>query len=113
MMRVTLQNRYEGVATEDMDVLRVQDRSIDTTLLVKNGETIVLGGLTIEKDKNNVDGVPILKDLPLLGYIFRYEEDSKDRQELMLIVRPTIIPVGSKRDVVYAPVSELNHTSTK
>jgi type II secretory pathway component GspD/PulD (secretin) len=60
-----------------------------------------------------VDGVPYLKDLPLLGYIFRYEEDRNDTDELLLIVRPTIIPVGSKRDVVYAPVTELNHTSIK
>jgi type IV pilus assembly protein PilQ len=112
MMRVTLQNRAPDTHTV-LDIPDVTERSIDTTLLVKNGETIVLGGLKLERDNNSDNGVPILKDLPLLGYIFNYKEESKNTHELLMIVRATIIPVGGKQNDIHAPVTELNHTSIK
>ena len=92
----------------------VMERSIDTTLLVKNGETIILGGLKVEKDNRSTDGVPYLKDIPLLGYIFRYQEDRKDADELLLIVRPTIISNNTQNNQVSShPATELNHAGIK
>lgn len=111
MMRVTLQDKAAAEETVN-GIPEVTERAIDTTLLARNGETIVLGGLKINKNERATDGVPYLKDLPVLGYIFRYEDDRKTTKELLMIIRPTIIPV-TPRPAAHAPVTELNHTGIK
>jgi type II secretory pathway component HofQ len=113
MMRITLQNRYPDIKAVD-GIPEIIERSIDTTLLVKNRETIVLGGLKVEKDNRSTDGVPLLKDIPLLGSIFRYEESRKDADELLLIVRPTIISTNTKgNQPTQPPVAALNHAGIR
>ncbi len=112
LMRITLQNRHADTKTVD-GIPEILERSIDTTLLVENGETIVLGGLRIEETSSSQDGVPILKDIPLLGHMFKYESDKVTTDELMLIVRPTIIPTGRNRQNTLSPVFELSQADTK
>jgi len=52
----------------------------------------MLGGL-IEVDKNsNNSGIPFLKDVPLLGYLFRSSEKDETRSELIVLLRPTVLP---------------------
>ncbi len=59
---------------------------------VRDHDTIVLGGL-IETSKNkNNSGVPLLKDIPLLGYLFRSSSDNEVRNELIVLIRPTVLP---------------------
>jgi general secretion pathway protein D len=59
---------------------------------VRDHDTIMLGGL-IESDKNsNNSGVPFLKDIPLLGYLFRSTEHDESRSELIVLIRPTVLP---------------------
>jgi type IV pilus secretin PilQ/predicted competence protein len=110
LMRITLQNRHADTKTVD-GIPEILERSIDTTLLVENGETIVLGGLKVEDRGSSEDGVPFLKDIPLLGYMFKYKADRVTTDELMLIVRPVIIPTGKTRPNRLSPVVELSQTS--
>ena len=66
-------------------------RSIQTTVLADDGETIVLGGL-ITDDRTSVDGrVPILGDIPFLGALFGAERQSQTRRTLFVFLRPTIL----------------------
>ncbi len=59
---------------------------------VRDHDTIILGGL-IETDKNdNASGVPYLKDIPLLGYLFRSTHSDSVRKELIVLIRPTVLP---------------------
>lgn len=59
---------------------------------VRDHDTIILGGL-IETDKNqSKSGVPFLMDLPLLGYLFRSSHFKENRQELIVLIRPTVLP---------------------
>ena len=109
LMRITLQNRHPDVKTVD-GIPEILERSIDTTLLVENGETIVLGGLKVEDSNNSEDGVPILKDIPLLGVLFKYEEEKITTDELMLIVRPTIIPTGKNRVSSLTPLYNMKQS---
>jgi general secretion pathway protein D len=52
----------------------------------------MLGGL-IETDKNsNNSGIPLLKDIPLLGYLFRSSSKDETRSELIVLLRPTVLP---------------------
>jgi type II secretory pathway component GspD/PulD (secretin) len=59
---------------------------------VRDHDTIILGGL-IETDKNKSNsGVPYLKDIPLLGYLFRGSHADEVRKELLVLIRPTVLP---------------------
>lgn len=66
-------------------------RSIETTILADNGQTIVLGGL-ISDDRLSADSqVPILGDIPILGRAFRTTRESTSRRTLFIFLRPTIL----------------------
>ncbi|MEK0157908.1 hypothetical protein WLQ65_01900 [Pseudoalteromonas piscicida] len=62
-------------------------RSIQTTVSVKSGQTIVLGGLVSEENRKSEDGVPVLKDVPILGYLFKTESDNVVQRELTVMLK--------------------------
>ena len=66
-------------------------RSIKTTVLVDDGEVVVLGGLIKDDLKESVQKVPGLGDLPLLGGLFRYKSTTKDKTDLMVFLHPVIM----------------------
>lgn len=66
-------------------------RSIDTTVVIDDGNTIVLGGLIQDTIEEGRQQVPLLGRIPILGALFRYKSDRKSKTNLMLFLRPTII----------------------
>jgi general secretion pathway protein D len=66
-------------------------RTIKNAVLVKSGETVVLGGLMDEKTQEKVSKVPLLGDIPVLGYLFRSTNNSTSKRNLMVFIRPTIL----------------------
>lgn len=66
-------------------------RTIKNAVLVKSGETVVLGGLMDEKTQEKVSKVPLLGDIPVLGYLFRSTSNSTSKRNLMVFIRPTIL----------------------
>lgn len=66
-------------------------RSIKTTVLAQDQQTIVLGGLIEDKYTDDVQKVPLLGDIPLLGHLFRSTNTTKDKQNLMVFIHPVII----------------------
>ncbi len=66
-------------------------RSIKTTVLAKDQQTIVLGGLIEDKYTDDVQKVPLLGDIPLLGHLFRSTNTTKDKQNLMVFIHPVIV----------------------
>ena len=74
------------------DVPITSSKNATAKVAVRDHDTIMLGGL-IETDKNsNNSGVPFLKDIPLLGYLFRSSERDETRSELIVLIRPTVLP---------------------
>lgn len=66
-------------------------RTLSSEVAVKNQDTIMLGGF-IENDKSTSrSGVPLLMDIPLLGNLFTSRNDSKQREELIVMMRPTVL----------------------
>lgn len=59
-------------------------RNADTTIRVANGETVVIGGLIRESDIKTIQKVPLLGDLPFLGYFFRRTTSTRDKSEIMI-----------------------------
>lgn len=66
-------------------------RSIKTTVLANHRETIVLGGLIKDDVRETVSKVPLLGDIPVLGYLFRHTSKQRDKSNLMVFLRPTIL----------------------
>jgi general secretion pathway protein D len=66
-------------------------RTLNTTVMVRDGAMLVLGGLIDEDLETNEEKVPLLGDIPLLGRAFRYDRTSKTKRNLMVFLRPTIL----------------------
>ncbi|MDH3199196.1 MAG: hypothetical protein OEO21_13250, partial [Candidatus Krumholzibacteria bacterium] len=68
----------------------------DTRVIVRDGETAVIGGLLTEVESRVATGVPGLKDVPLLGALFRYESTTKKKRELVIFVTPKLVAFGDE-----------------
>jgi len=66
-------------------------RQLSSVVTVKDGNRIILGGLINTRNSKDSSKVPILGDIPILSYLFKYEEDIKETQELVIIIEPHII----------------------
>jgi general secretion pathway protein D len=66
-------------------------REIDTQVAVRSGETLVLGGLIRDRSTEGDSGIPILKDIPLLGKLFGTTTNEGDRNELLVIITPRVV----------------------
>ena len=69
----------------------ISNQSISVVARVKNGETIVLGGLTNKNDNTVVSRVPLLSDLPILGQFFRSTKRTKRNSDLLIFVTPRVV----------------------
>ena len=80
------------------------NQEISTTVVVRNGENIVLGGL-IQTDNERLNtGVPGLNRLPVVGNLFSYQRDSIERRELFIVLRPEIINLNAEGGVQYSDI---------
>lgn len=67
------------------------DRSIKTEVVVRNGDTVVLGGLMSEKENETVEKVPFLGDIPIIGWLFKARETKKEKVNLLIFITPKIV----------------------
>lgn len=66
-------------------------RSAKTNIVVKNGETVVIGGLIQDSDEDVVTKVPFLGDIPGLGWLFKTKSKTKIKTNLMILLTPRIV----------------------
>ena len=67
------------------------DREATSTILVKSGQTFALGGVYRLEERNNVRGIPFLKDIPVIGYLFRGQKTENSDEELIFFITPHIV----------------------
>lgn len=72
-------------------------REINTTVRVASGEVVVLGGLIQQSERISVDKVPFLGDIPLIGRAFRSDAKLREKTNLMIFLRPTIVRTEAER----------------
>ena len=65
--------------------------SADTRVIVADGETAVIGGLINEVESKNENGLPVLKDVPVFGNLFKYSNKVKKKRELIIFITPKIV----------------------
>ena len=73
------------------DVPNTKSSTLSAEIAVRDGESVILGGIVRNSDDLNKSGVPYLKDIPLLGYLFRSTISKKKRQESIVLMRPTVL----------------------
>ncbi len=66
-------------------------RSLSTTIVAENNQMVVLGGLIQDDVSNNVQKVPLLGDVPILGQLFRYKNRTRKKTNLLVFLRPQVI----------------------
>jgi type IV pilus assembly protein PilQ len=69
----------------------IDTREINTTVLVANGDTVVLGGIFQDENSSTEDKVPWLGDVPWVGALFRRRANEIKKRELLIFVTPTIV----------------------
>ena len=93
---ITLAIRQEvssiaGPVSDDFSELVLNKREVETRVLVDDGEIVALGGLLDQSDRNTVSKVPLLGDIPIVGELFKHRSRSRDKTNLMVFIRPTIV----------------------
>lgn len=78
--------------------VRFAKRQLNTTVMVQDGQMLVLGGLIDDRTAESESKVPILGDIPLLGYLFRSTNTTVEKKNLMVFIKPTIIRDGMTAD---------------
>jgi len=80
-----------GTITSGIDSPTIQQRRIETTVAVNDGESLALGGLIEDSVSRTSSGVPFISRVPVLGNLFKTEADDDDRTELLIIITPRVI----------------------
>jgi general secretion pathway protein D len=76
-------------------------RTIDTTVVVKDANTIVIGGLIDENTAERVKKVPLLGDIPVLGWLFKYKSTASQKQNLFIFLTPHVVKDPSEAVRIY------------
>jgi type IV pilus assembly protein PilQ len=102
-LEVTPQITPEGNVILDLEVNKdsrgsltaagpaINTKQIKTQVLVENGGTVVIGGIFTQDERNDVSKVPLLGDLPILGYLFQTRTKSITKTELLVFITPKIV----------------------
>ncbi len=92
IMQLKIHKDSRGARDEDVkDEPAINTRSVKTNVLVKNGETVVLGGIYQQDKTLTVKKVPFLGDIPVIGLAFRERQQINNRNELLIFITPKII----------------------
>jgi type IV pilus assembly protein PilQ len=70
----------------------IDSRNANTTILVRDGETIVIGGLISDNLQDTISKIPVLGDIPILGWLFKKKTKTRVRNELLIFVTTRILP---------------------
>jgi type IV pilus assembly protein PilQ len=86
----TERSSVKTLATADLG-FSIDKQSTENELLVNDGETAVIGGLTVTTVVRNRTGIPLLSSLPLVGRLFSFTSNSENRKDLLILVTPRIV----------------------
>jgi type IV pilus assembly protein PilQ len=93
----TERSSIQPVAQTDLGYV-FQTQRAENQLLVNDGETAVIGGLTVTEVKSGRTGIPLLSGLPIIGKLFSFSRSEENRRDLIILVTPRIIDDGVTQD---------------
>ena len=98
--------------TNNLTIPAISTRRTETTLELGDGESFVIGGLVSRTTKSNVNKIPFLGDLPILGPFFRSMQYSQDEKELVIIATPHLVKPIAKGVELPLPGSDKERRDT-
>jgi type II secretory pathway component GspD/PulD (secretin) len=98
------ENSDAQLASSDVGFIFGKQRA-DNQLLVGDGQTAVIGGLTVTQVTSSKSGIPLLVDLPLVGRLFGTTRTSEQKRDLLILVTPHIIDEGERPLAARAPAA--------
>ncbi len=90
-MEISVKRDALGSVKNSLGDPSIDNREAITEVLVRNGETTVIGGIIEESETDNIQKVPFLGDLPIIGYLFKGAEKTKSKTELLIFITPQIL----------------------
>ena len=93
-VKLTIEQEVSGVNGNTGVDISFSTRRLTTTVMADSGQIVVLGGLISEDVQESVQKVPILGDIPYLGWLFKSSSSSTTKKNLMIFIKPTIIRDG-------------------
>ena len=101
-----------GVVIANSSIPGIKTRKAKSTLELPSGGSLALAGLISDSTKQNIDGIPGLKDLPVLGTLFRSRDFSRGESELVVIVTPYLVKPTSRQQLArpddgFSPATDL------
>jgi type IV pilus assembly protein PilQ len=96
LLNLHAENSDAQLASSDVGFIFGKQRA-DNQLLVADGETAVIGGLTVTQVTSSKSGIPLLVDLPLIGRLFGTTRTSEQKRDLLILVTPHIIDEGERQ----------------
>ena len=94
IMNILVKREIEGPAPIGSTAPSIESREASTKVMVKNGQTSIIGGVYQNDSNDTTNGVPYLKDIPVLGSLFRSKNTTNRRTELMIFLTPRIVVAG-------------------
>jgi general secretion pathway protein D len=95
-MQLTIEQEVSSIGGATAVDITINKRELKTTVMVDDGATVVLGGLIDEDVQESESKVPLLGDLPILGHLFKSTSVTKQKRNLMVFIKATILKEGSE-----------------
>ena len=89
---------FEGQTVDAVPV--VKQTEIDTEAIVREGSSLLIGGISVESSSDGTTGIPLLSHIPLVGGLFRSTDKSHSHSERMFLLTPKIVAVGARNDTL-------------
>ncbi len=106
-LKPSITDGQTSVTSSGVVIPNTTNQELTTNVIVKSGQTVVLGGLFRESTKVDRAQVPFLGDIPLLGSAFKRQADDVDRSEVIFLIRPSIV----KDETLYAQGEDMSRTA--
>jgi type IV pilus assembly protein PilQ len=90
-LKITQDDKGDEVKSFGTTSLSIETRELETQVLVGNGETLVLGGIFQQSVSRTVKKVPLLGDIPVLGWLFKSVDNTNSKREVLVFITPHIL----------------------
>lgn len=90
-MKIKATNNSPGAVPQGANAPSINKKEATTELQVMNGETTVIGGIYVDNESESNTGVPFLMDIPLIGWLFKSNNKTKTKTELLIFITPRIV----------------------
>jgi type II secretory pathway component GspD/PulD (secretin) len=78
-------------STNAQGIPQTAAREAETTMILKDGETVILGGLIQDQDSKTISAVPLLSSIPLIGELFKNRQTTHSKEDIVISITPHIV----------------------